>query len=212
MALPLNHRIFLVRHGQTEGNLVDRLQGCTLDSPLTQNGRAHAVAIAGILRRGGAGGLAFACSPVGRAQATAHIVLQTLGRRRDFIVDERLRELDFGDWTGLTIAETNVRHAEAWAARQSDPWRVRPPGGECYADVAERLLDWVRALDQDIVAVSHGIAGRILRGLALGLDGPAMRRLDEPHDGVFCISPAGVERLVSDGATSGNDMHARRQG
>ena len=51
--------------------------------------------------------------------------------------------------------------------------------------VAERLIEWASEVDRDTVAISHGAATRILRGLCLGLSWQEMSALDERQDCVF---------------------------
>ena len=198
--------IYLARHGQTVFNVENRLQGCTGDAPLTDLGRAQAEGVGRIiagLQPPGSTPLRIVSSPLGRARTTAEIFLRALGRPEDdYAVDDRIRELDFGDWTGLTMDEVRARHRDAWAARRADPWAVAPPNGESYADVARRALDWFRTQDDNVVAVAHGVIGRVLRGSVLGLDGLAMRKLDEPHDCLFRIQDGQVERLCA-GGTAG---------
>ena len=72
---------------------------------------------------------------------------------------------------------------------------MRVPGGENYAEVAARVSDWVRELETDTIAVSHGATTRILRGLLAGLDWRAMSSLDEPQGVVFRVSGSEVVKL-----------------
>lgn len=193
--------VYLARHGQTIFNVENWLQGCSCDGALTPLGRAQAERVGRIVGRlPGAATISMVSSPLGRARTTTEIILSTLGRpEHDYAIDDRIREIDFGDWTGLTMDEVRQRHGATWATRRADPWSVRPPGGECYADVAARALDWFDAQTTDVVAVAHGVIGRILRGSVLGLDGVGMRKLDEPHDCLFHIRDGQVERLREDG-------------
>jgi broad specificity phosphatase PhoE len=189
--------IYVARHGQTVFNVERRLQGCACDSPLTDLGRRQAASVGDIIRRSFEGAIPpFVVSPLGRARTTAAIILERLGRRADdYAIDDRLRELDFGDWTGLTREEVDKVQAAEWRARVRDPWNVGPPNGESYADVAARVGAWRDEQSAEVIAVAHGIVGRVLRGLALGLDGGAVRALDEPHDCLFRIQGGQVVRL-----------------
>jgi broad specificity phosphatase PhoE len=189
--------IYVARHGQTRFNVERRLQGCGCDSELTDLGRRQAVQVATIIQRSIEGPVPpFAVSPLGRARTTAAIILETLGRPGgDYAVDERLREIDFGDWTGLTLEDVRRKHPDEWRARVDDPWNVGPPNGETYADVAARVGAWAGEQTGAVIAVAHGVVSRVLRGLALGLDGRAIRALDEPHDCLFRIHGDEVVRL-----------------
>ncbi len=188
--------IYLVRHGQTEMNLAQLPQGCRADSPLTPLGQAQARITGGILKRlfAQAAVPPVVSSPMGRARATTAIILATLGLPpAAYGVDDRLRELDYGDWTGMSRAEVLRQFPAQRAARERDPWNEAPINGENYADVAVRAADWLREQEGEVIAVAHGTFGRILRGVVLGLGGEAIRALAEPHDCVFRIAGGKVE-------------------
>jgi len=193
--------IYLVRHGQTLLNAENRLQGCGCDAPLTALGRAQSERVAAILRQQLPmdSSIRVVSSPLGRALATASIILRAFERRPESCeIDGRLREIDFGDWTALPIDTVRGIDANLWTAREADPWTVKPPHGECYADVAARALSWFNAQRKDTIAVSHGVFGRVLRGTLLGLSGNAIRHLDEPHDGVFRLVGTTIDALTLD--------------
>jgi broad specificity phosphatase PhoE len=189
--------VYVARHGETVFNVERRMQGCRCDSPLTELGRWQAVQVAMIVERSfGSSFPPFVVSPLGRTRATATIMLEHLGRRGDdYAIDDRLRELDFGDWTGLTLDEVRQAYAAEWRARARDPWNVGPSNGETYADVATRVGDWLAEQGGEVIAVTHGVVSRVLRGRALGLDGQGIRALDEPHDCLFRIQDGEVVRL-----------------
>ncbi|MFO1012672.1 MAG: histidine phosphatase family protein [Caulobacteraceae bacterium] len=166
------------------------------DSPLTAKGKDQARQVGAILRGilPAAAAWKVVSSPLGRTRATAEIVLGALGRARDgYETDDRLRELDFGDWTGLRMADVEQERPAEWSARAADPWNVPPPGGESYGQVAARVAAWGAEQSGEVVAVAHGVVGRILRGVALGLDGSGIRTLDEPQDCVFRIEGSKVD-------------------
>src|SRR5690606_760260 len=88
-------------------------------------------------------------------------------------LDPRLREIDLGEWQGLTSDEVKTWDAERYLAVEHDPWKVRRPGGECGADVGFRALACLeehadRHAGQHLIAVSHGGTIRnLLQHLAL---------------------------------------------
>jgi broad specificity phosphatase PhoE len=164
------HTIYYVRHGETVWNAERRWQG-RKDSPLTEAGREHARANAGTLLAAAPDirALPFVSSPLGRARETMHIIRECLDLPRDgYTVDERLAELGFGGWEGMTAKEIRAAAPEAWATFLASPWQGAP-GGESYAQMATRLQAWVGELRNDIVTVAHGAVGRALRCLNLGL-------------------------------------------
>lgn len=82
-------------------------------------------------------------------------------------VDDRLIELSFGDWEGLTWREVRSRDAKLAADRERDKWSFVPPAGESYAALRDRVLPAVTGLERPTVLVSHGgVARALLAGLA----------------------------------------------
>jgi len=160
--------IYYIRHGETQWNAEGRLQG-TQDVPLNDLGRKQAADAGGILAdlfaRDGRNGqsLAFVASPLGRARSTMELVRGTLGLPpRDYSIDDRLREIGYGDWEGSTLAQMRASDPEVFARRQAEKWTVSPPGGESYVAVQARVSDWYSQLSADTVAVAHGGTARAL--------------------------------------------------
>jgi broad specificity phosphatase PhoE len=174
MAVPT---IYFLRHGETEWNALGRLQG-TKDVPLNARGRAQAVQAAGILadlfRREGRdrAALPYVSSPLGRARQTMELAREKLELpASDYSLDDRLREIGYGVWEGLTLAESEASDPDVYARRLADKWTVAPAGGETYAAVQLRMLDWYESLLVDTVAVAHGGTCRALM-VALGIETP----------------------------------------
>lgn len=170
--------IYFLRHGETEWNALGRLQG-TRDIPLNARGRGQAVHAAGVLadlfRHDGKdrAALPYVSSPLGRARQTMELVRGKLELPlADYSLDDRLREIGYGSWEGLTLAESQATDPEVYARRLADKWTVAPSGGETYAAVQLRMLDWYESLLVDTVAVAHGGTCRALM-VALGLETPA---------------------------------------
>ncbi len=170
--------IYYLRHGETEWNVLGRLQG-TLDIPLNERGRRQAANAAHILadlfRRDGRDRLAlpYVSSPLGRARSTMELVRSELQLPvQEYGLDDRLREIGYGVWEGCTLAQSEASHPELYARRLVDKWSVCPPGGETYAEVQRRVHDWYHSLRSDTVAVAHGGTARALM-VALGIETPA---------------------------------------
>ena len=192
MALDLKPSVILyfARHGETVANVEHRFQGRN-DTPLTEHGRMQARMLAAILAEllAGQPRPRFVCSPLPRARTTMEMILDALGLARIYDTDPRLMEINLGDWSGLTDEEAKALDPAMWDKRINDKWNVCVPGGgESYAMVAERITEWATELDRDTVAISHGAATRILRGLILGLGWQEMSALDEPQNCVFRVS------------------------
>jgi probable phosphoglycerate mutase len=76
-------------------------------------------------------------------------------------LDARLREIDLGEWQGLTSDEVQAWDAERLQMVRADSWNNPRPGGESFAQVAERALSAIQEFidhhqGQHILAVSHG--------------------------------------------------------
>jgi len=167
--------IYYIRHGETEWNADGRLQG-TRDIPLNDLGRKQAAdagsILADLFARDGRSeqSLAFVASPLGRARSTMELVRGALELPpADYRIDNRLREIGYGDWEGSTLRQMQASDPEVFAKRQADKWTVPPPGGESYAAVQIRMRDWYDSLLVDTVAVAHGGTARALM-VALGIE------------------------------------------
>jgi broad specificity phosphatase PhoE len=169
--------IYYIRHGETSWNVEGRLQGIR-DIPLNDLGRAQATQAGGILAkllaRDGRDktSIPFVASPLGRARATMELVRTALQLPPDdYAVDDRLREIGYGEWEGATLAEMQLADPTFYAQRQTDKWSLAPEGGETYASVQLRMRDWYDQLLVDTVAVAHGGTARALM-VALGIETP----------------------------------------
>jgi broad specificity phosphatase PhoE len=201
--------VYFARHGETIYNAQTRVQGWQ-DSPLTERGQKQAHEIALILRDfvSMADTPRFVCSPLGRARLTMEIVLGVLGLPTDcYTSDERLLEVDYGEWSGRHIPDIETNDRERWEARERDKWNVPAPGGESYAMVAVRAATWFSDLRHETVATGHGAFGRILRGLYQGLSWQEMATMDEPQGVVFRLQQGTIARIEPPLAVSRFDDH-----
>jgi probable phosphoglycerate mutase len=160
--------IYYVRHGLTDWNMEQRLQG-RHDVPLNAEGIAQAVRCGEILHelflRDGRGPESFnyVSSPLVRARRTMEIMRTTLGlAAAGYAVEGRLVEIAFGEWEGLTYADVLERDKDVVARRESDKWEFQPPGGESYAQVTVRIANWYETIDRDTVVAAHGGTARAL--------------------------------------------------
>jgi broad specificity phosphatase PhoE len=140
--------LWLVRHGVTDWNLAERIQGWS-DPPLNAAGRAQAERLAPRLA-----GIAFdrvVASDLERARTTAAVALPEARVE----LDPRLRELNYGAFDGASWADLATGElAEAAAHWRADRQRRRTPGGESFDDLAER----VRAFRADLPEAGRVIA------------------------------------------------------
>ncbi len=177
-------RLFVVRHGQTDWNLANRLQGST-DIPLNDTGRAQAAAAApGLLAQLGESPTVVA-SHLTRAFETAEILFSGLGTA--IHRDPRIGERSYGVWEGLEADLRQVHHPEDY-----DRWKAglepRIEGYETHVELAARMVEaaheWTERVDAqgggDLVFVSHGSAGRMLLAslLRMSVNGRALGNLE----------------------------------
>jgi ribonuclease H / adenosylcobalamin/alpha-ribazole phosphatase len=160
----------LLRHGDTRMSPEHRLSGQS-DVPLSADGTRQAKAAAGKLASDTEID-AVVTSPLQRAASTAAIAATELGLT--VVTDEDLRETNFGEWEGRTLAEVQERWPTAAAAWQHDPERA-PPGGESFADTARRVQQACDRLlhehrGQTVLVVSHVTPIKIM--LCRALDAP----------------------------------------
>ena len=167
--------LYYIRHGETDWNALGKLQG-TQDVPINELGRAQAAEAGGILSdlllRDGRDrhSIPFVASPLGRARETMELVREALHLPpKAYAIDDRLREIGYGEWEGSTLAEAEVRDPKLFAQRLADKWTVAAPGGESYAQVQARVSAWYSGLSVATVAVAHGGTARALM-VALGFE------------------------------------------
>src|SRR5579872_572266 len=191
--------IYLVRHGETEFNTARRHQG-HVDSSLTQLGQRQARAAGNMLA-----GLVDArdaiifSSPLGRALVTAEIIADAIGITIPIIKDSDLMEIWMGSAEGMTEHEMSKRWPQRQLLSASDSLSFESPDGEHLDALSERLN---RALtrvmvhpERSRVIVSHGVAGRVLRTLHLGLEAAEAIHFDAPQNALFRLEPGRVTRV-----------------
>jgi probable phosphoglycerate mutase len=166
---PSSRHLLLLRHGQSEWNALGRWQG-QADPPLSPLGEEQARDAA--RRLAALGFTAVVSSDLSRARQTAAILAGSLGLPVD--LDPDLREIDVGDWEGLTRAEIEASWPGAladWSAGRSDA----PLGGESrFHLVARARAALARAAaaaapGERVLVVSHGALIRHLDRL-LGVE------------------------------------------
>lgn len=159
--------LILVRHGETDWNVAGRLQG-RRDIPLNAKGRDQAASVGRLLAAEipDLAARPFFVSPLVRALETARLMREAAGLDPEaLVIDERLAELGFGAWEGATMGELRLKEPGAMRARDAARWTHRPPGGESYEDVENRLALFFATLVQPPVVIAHGGVIRAALGL-----------------------------------------------
>ena len=179
-------RLIFVRHAEPDEELRGRIYG-SLDPGLSERGRAHADALAGDLAREPIA--AVYTSPLQRARATAAPLAAQLGL--EAVVEPDLRELDFGELEGLTIAEAAERYPV------ESGWMLAPgdavfPGGETVAALRARATGAARTVaerhaDGTVAVFTHAVTIRAILADALAMPPDAMFRLDQSYGGISVV-------------------------
>lgn len=157
-------RIYLVRHGETDWNIVRKLQGRT-DIPLNENGM-EAARKTGEALKDVPFTRAFS-SPLARAMETARLILG--GRKIPITPDERIIEIAFGEFEGLCSKRGNYEIPDPeFQNFFLNPASYRPPkGGESLESLTERTRNFIQDLtskreweEETILVATHGAAVR----------------------------------------------------
>jgi broad specificity phosphatase PhoE len=163
--------LFLIRHAQSAANAEGRIQGW-LDSPLSEEGRRQIQALCERFRSTPLN--AVYASPLARAAETAQGIaaLHSL----TVILDDRLKEYDMGQWTGLNRAEIEALFPGIDLEAEHE---MVVPDGETAQDMRDRIEAFLREVTcrhagQAVAIVTHGGTLGMLVGTMLGM--PVMRR------------------------------------
>ncbi len=166
--------VLLARHGETDWNRTERWQGHA-DPPLNATGVAQAEALADLLAEEPL--RAIYSSDLQRAVTTAEAVARR--HALPLVQLERLREIDVGEWSGLTTTEIKERFAEGFERHNTggDGWLT----GEPHAQMQERIVSAVDELAEShdgetILVVIHGGTIRALLAHAMQIPFEEYRR------------------------------------
>ena len=213
--------LVLVRHAstaETGRSLSGRLPGI----PLSEQGREEARVLAERLS-----GVAFtriASSPIQRCLETLEPILRTrtagVAARPEIEIDERLTEVDYGDWSGRELK--SLVKEPLWATVQRQPSAMRFPKGEALSAAAARGVAAVRersaALDGDDVwlAASHGDLIKAIVADALGTPLDLFQRISIDPASITVIRHGGerptVVRVNDSGTPLAALLSARQKG
>ncbi len=184
--LPL---IWFSRHGETAWNAQGRVQG-QYDTDLNTLGRSQAnangVKLAGLVDEPSK--FKFVSSPLKRTRETMERIRTGMELPpHEYALDQRLKEVHFGDWQGFTIPEISMVSPELLEARHRDKWNFLPPGSgaESYEILAARFSLWLKDVSEPTVCVTHGGIIRSLFYLVGAMGSQEASRLTVPQDRVL---------------------------
>lgn len=163
-------RLVIWRHGETDWNRASRFQGRT---DIAMNGRGFGQARQAAPALAALKPTALYSSPLRRAYATA-VELAAL-TNLEIVVDERLTEVNVGDWAGRTVDEVHAEFPEVVAAMKARRDFRRSSTGETSAECAQRLGAALRDIGaahpgETVVVVTHGLAIRLGIAYMVGWD------------------------------------------
>ena len=199
--------IYVVRHGETDFNIRAILQGWS-DKPLNNNGRELAV----VTGRGLSDirfDYAFS-SPLIRAYETGEIILgeNRAGSTKKIIIDDRIKEINFGEWEGLCCRKDNFEIGDPsfWDFYNDPLGFSGGPGGESMREVCKRTEDFLLELihddryeDKSVAVFTHGCAMRAMLQMFYAEGEPFWHGQTPPNCCVNIIEVKGdVPELVAD--------------
>lgn len=189
--------ILLVRHGETEWNIAGRYQGGK-DSPLTARGREQAAAVGDALAGLCAGqDWPILSSPLGRAHHSAQIMAERMAAPAP-LTDAALREISLGSWDGLTDEEMEAAHPGMRAGSTRYDWYFRSPDGETLAQAKARVAQWIASIDRPVIAVTHGLVSRVVRGVYLGLPDAEATELPVTQGVIWQLKDGELRTIVTE--------------
>ncbi|MBQ9802257.1 MAG: histidine phosphatase family protein [Clostridia bacterium] len=149
--------LYLIRHGQTDNNLVGCYNGCKSNQPLNALGMRQAAALTAPFAKIRPD--VIYASTLCRAVMTAEGVRGT--REMPIHTVYELREMDMGDLDGVTFAETRANWPEIWHNWHEEPEKLQMPNGESFTDARLRAAAAISRIVREnrgkcIAVVAHG--------------------------------------------------------
>lgn len=185
----MSYKLYLVRHGQTDWNAEHRLQGSQdidLNSVGKRQAKANGETLSWILPQ--AAPYQLISSPLLRAANTMQVIAQALGKDKAAVrYDERITEISFGSWEGMTLEDISHQSPEELHGYETDPFAFTPKGGESYQQASVRVADFLSSLTTDSIIVTHAGIIRVIFSLLSKATGRSATRLRIPQDQVLIV-------------------------
>lgn len=165
-------KIYYVRHGQTDWNLVRKMQGGETERSLNETGIKQANETKKELENTDYD--IIICSPMYRAKQTAEIIRNY--KNVPTVIDERIRERKLGELEGCDITEEIEN--QIWDYDQN----YQIPNGENLHDFEKRVLEFLKEIkqkydDKTILIVAHGGVAKVIKAYFNGM--PEGRNLSD---------------------------------
>ena len=191
-------RIVLLRHAHSVANEKNLLAGRTTGISLSKTGKEQAKDL--IARLGNIQFDEVAISPLQRCRETIDPWLDKTGTKSRIVVDESISEVDYGNWSGKTLA--SLRRKAQWKVVQDFPSQMTFPEGESLLEMQGRALSGFYRLNAvkgkgPRLLVSHGDVIKSIVAHCLGMHLDQFQRLViEPASLTIIDTDSGTSRLV----------------
>ncbi|WMM26500.1 histidine phosphatase family protein [Tissierella sp. MB52-C2] len=164
-------KIFLIRHGQSEWNKLNKIQG-QKNTILTELGEKQAAHMGNRLIEENID--IIYSSDLKRAYDTAKIISNIINK--PLISSEAIREINFGQWEGLNTEELQEKYKNQYRTWTKEPDKLNMDGAETLEDLKHRGMKYIENIvkenqNKNIAIVSHGV---MLKVIILGLLGVEM--------------------------------------
>lgn len=183
----MTNTIYIVRHGQTEWNLLGKTQGHG-NSDLTPRGIEQAELLADSMTKYPIDYIYS--SDLGRAYQTAEII----GNKLSIEVEktEALREMNFGTWEGRIIKDIIEEDPELYKMWRNEPHLAKIPQGETLSQIKERTDAFIKEINEKydgkhIVLVTHSLCARIMLLSFLDSDVKNIYRINQANTALNII-------------------------
>lgn len=195
--------LLLVRHGESAGNVARDLAEAAgherididerdMDVDLSADGKRQADALGQWLGRRDPAPSVVLSSPYERARRTAQIAVERAGFGAEVVLDERLREREFGVLDRLTRRGIEAQFPDESAARaRLGKFYHRPPGGESWCDVGLRVRSALDSIAREhpgehVVLVAHQVVIFMFRYVIERLDEAQILEISKHEELVNC--------------------------
>ncbi len=176
-------RIYLWRHPEVRGEADGAVFGHT-DVALSRPGDKQLKGIATYMARQKLA--AVYCSDLQRSMLVAEAVGKGQDPRRKPAIRQDLRELNLGEWEGLSFKNIQEHYPGEMEARWSDLPNYRIPGGESLNDLAERIIPVFMDIisenqGREVCVIGHAGVNRVFLAKLLGMPLERVFRLDQEY-------------------------------
>ena len=184
--------IIIVRHGQTQWNVLKKLQGHK-NSKLTEKGKLQAFKVAKFLDQKikKIEDFEIYSSPIKRVVDYTNLInskLKNTKIKKKIIYSNYLKEHNFGKWEGKSIKEIKTIFPNEFENRENDKWNYKVPNGESYLFLNKRIKKFIKkriSLRKKYIIFTHEMVSKVLRGIILNLDKKKTIKLKHNSDFVF---------------------------